>query len=859
MTSWWRERARREGPGVLVSLVLAGCVMKVAAAMAVMLATGGAGGGRGWIFGLLTCGFTATGLVIILRGPEDRRATSLGTFFVLVGCTYADPLLIVGAVRGLAARPALLCLAALQFSALQPYFFWRFVQDFPRRLGPYEPQRLTHVATKVSLGVGILLFAGNLLLFLLPAGSPWRSLLAALDRNVIGSLYWPLLVAFALPVLPYMIWKTRHASPDERRRARVLLLGIGVGIAPSVLLTLAELMSPRLRALDVTPTGRIIVGLLVYPSLIAIPVTTAYAIIVHRALEVHLIVRKAIQYALARSTLVLATATPFAALVALMYRNRHQSLVEVSAGRHGTILLALTAGGIAAVASRPRLLRGLDRRFFREQYDAHAILASLVERTHETTNPAHLAATIPVEIDRALHLEASSLLLLDRSVGALETPTRAVRPLVVESALARHIATQRELLDVDWSDRMSWIHALPESDRQWLLDANARLLVPIMTRGGALSAALALGEKRSNLPYSPEDRVLLRSVAQAVAPALENGRAPAHARPRRPEDNEAPAAECVECGKLDVADASRCTRCGAGLEASVLPPLLAGKYEPVERVGRGGMGVVYRARDLTLARDVALKTLPRTTPEGAARMRREARAMAAVSHVNLEAIHALESWRGTPILIVEFLRGGTLAERLRDGPLAITAALDMGVAMSGALMRLHRAGILHRDIKPSNIGFDDDGAPKLLDFGLAWMLDAASIHPAGSVAMGTMPRLDDSHSLGLTGAGDIVGTIPYLSPESLEGAPLTPAVDLWALSMVTYEAIAGRHPYGRGDAVSLMHRIASDSVPDLRDVDVSIPEPVASFLGGCLHRDASRRPASAHEWRRRAESLRSPR
>ena len=835
-------------------LVLLTCVVKAAASLGVMVGTSVAVPGRAWIYVLLSTGFTLAGLVIVLQGRHDRRATSLGAFFALIGSIYTDPVLLLGSRRMVDVGRGLDVLAAVQIAALMPYYFWRFVQDFPRRLGPYESLRFARVATGVALAVGLGLLASHLLLLELPVGLPLRDGLATVDRRELRSLYWPLLIGLTLPVLPYIAWKTRYASSDERRRARVLLMGILVGIVPSILLTIIEMLSPRVAAMNLTPTGRVVVGLLVYPPLLAIPITTAYAIVVHRALDVRLIVRKAIQYALARSSLVVLTATPFLALSSLVYRSRHLSLSAVTTGRQGGLLIALTAVGLSAVAFRPKLLRSLDRRFFREQYDAHAILASLVERAHVALDADELATSVPQEIERALHVESAALLVLDRAEGALRTPSRTVPPLLTESELARRLPVERDGMEIEWSRRGSWVHELPEADRHWLLDSSARLIVPILGRDRTLAGALLLGEKRSSLPFSREDRALLRSVAQAVAPAL--GREIDSASRLQPDADEAdrPAGECPACGRMEVGDTARCRRCDLALVPSALPVLLAGKFVPIERVGSGGMGVVYRATDLSLGRDVALKTLPQAAPAGAARMRREARAMAAVSHANLESIHSLESWRGTPILIVEFLEGGTLDVLLRQGSLEVSAALGIAVGMSDALGRLHRAGILHRDIKPSNIGFDGDGTVKLLDFGLAWMLEAASVHPTG-VAIDGPRGGSETGSLALTGGGEIVGTVPYLSPESLDGAPLSPAVDLWALSMVTYEAIAGRHPFAGANVQAMMFSICHADVPNIRELNARVEEPVASFLSDCLSRDLSRRPASAHEWRNRASRL----
>ena len=158
---------------------------------------------------------------------------------------------------------------------------------------------------------------------------------------------------------------------------------------------------------------------------------------------------------------------------------------------------------------------------------------------------------------------------------------------------------------------------------------------------------------------------------------------------------------------------------------ATVPHVLRGVFRFEKRIGAGGMGVVYRATDLNLKRDVAIKTLPRLTADHAVQLKREAQAMALLNHPNLAVIHGIESWRGTPFLVEEYLAGGTLADRLREGPMAVGEALEIGIGLAGVIGQLHASGIIHCDIKPSNIGFSQTGVMKLLDFGLAHLFREA--------------------------------------------------------------------------------------------------------------------------------------
>jgi serine/threonine protein kinase len=246
------------------------------------------------------------------------------------------------------------------------------------------------------------------------------------------------------------------------------------------------------------------------------------------------------------------------------------------------------------------------------------------------------------------------------------------------------------------------------------------------------------------------------------------------------------------------------------------------------------MGVVYLARDLRLDRPVALKTLPCLSARDVEGIRAEARAMAALDHPQVAVLYGLEDWRGTPVLVVEYLPGGTLATRLASGPLALADALSLGVSIAEALAALHGRGWLHRDVKPSNIGFGRGGGPKLLDFGLTrWMQSPAATtggSPAGSAEDST--------------AGLLAGTPLYLSPEAVDGDSPGEHDDVWALSVVLVEMITGVHPYRGATRDAIIERLRRRAPLDLR-VHGRMPSEVADVLTRALHPERRRRIARA--------------
>jgi hypothetical protein len=604
-----------------------------------------------------------------------------------------------------------------------------------------------------------------------PKGSPTP--LDLIDIFLIGNVVSLCYVPAALFVLGVQYRRLEDVS--ERRRLRILFAGLllsGVGFFAIVFLS--QFFLSRLNNA-------------VYTALFLLyfcgPVALAYAVLRHRVFDLGVILRRGLQYALARRLLVSAVPALAAVFLTDLLLHGDQPILAVFRAR-GWVYALLAALAVVAYAQRQKWLDALDLRFFREHYDARRLLREVVEEIHLAKTFEQEAPRVVTRIEAALHPEFAALLVREpreisyRTIAAAPAG-KSPPPLNKDSKLLALMRLLGKPLEVPQTES-GWLQQrLPHEETDFLRKARIDLLVPVATAEQGSEAILALGSKRSEEPYSGEDQDLLVTIAASLAVLLEKPTTVAALRTDLFE-------ECPQCGICYDSNLTRCTQEGARLVPVILPRLLEERYRLERRLGRGGMGTVYAASDLSLERRVAVKVIREDlvgSCEAAERFRQEARAAASFGHPNVVTVYDFGVAAGTrAFLVMEILKGLTLREKLqiqkRFSPAGMISILhEVGAALGAA----HSRHLVHRDIKPENIflaTIESGEVAKLLDFGLA-----------KSVSNTTAQQTVD------TAPGAVLGTLRYMSPEQRRGEAAHPAWDLWALAVVSYEMLTGSYPF----------------------------------------------------------------
>ena len=585
----------------------------------------------------------------------------------------------------------------------------------------------------------------------------------------------------------------RLRDPDSRRRIRWAGLGFVATLAVfflfAALKSLAYITgSPGVYQLmlAVNDLATAVIGL----SCVAL----AYAVARHRVLGIHVVIRRGVQYLLARNALRVIAILPAVILLFEAVRYPHRSLEDLLFREPWPFYAALTITGAISLRYRRQMHSWLDRKFFLTEFEQERALVALAERIKTAQSQAEVCLYAAREIDAALHPTEIHVLLRSRNDDRLRVAySRAIdkavrlRDWLNESGCG--LLRDDSVFSL-YEPALSAPDALPSE----------QLVVPLVGASQEGPGALVLGPKRSEQPYTSRDRGLLKSVATQIAlvgdvlrlkeRVGQELRVKVQVLGHLDDQLVQLLTECPACGFCYTTAQSTCPRDGTSLTLTLpVEKTIEGKYRLERRIGRGGMGVVYEALDHRLGRKVAVKVMIGDlfgNNEALARFEREARVAAFLTHPNVVTVHDFGRLAaGGAYLAMELVAGKSWRERLRAGlNLSLPQVSHWMKQLCSAVEAAHAKGIVHRDLKPENLMIADDdplGRVIVLDFGLAKLRSAVS---------GT--------EYGLTATGAVMGTRGYMAPEQRAGRNIDTRADVFALAVICAETLTGWRPPANG-------------------------------------------------------------
>ena len=803
-----------------------------------------AGGLYLWpIFQVCSLAFFICGAALGVLRPQDGQVRFVSVLLMSVGFTALQEAL--GAPRLFLVgweRYALLALAPvyLLFAPLTYHFFSRFPTW--RRPGP-----LWRSIQRVLYALLVLVFGPARVLSLMGyydvtegssaffAAHPWLFLTAArVDRAVYAYMGVCLMLALVIAA------RTYQHLPDRgsRRRSRWVMVSLITACGPVGITFAFETTAWVSRA----------TWELVYPltfiAMLTIPASIATAVWQEQLFDVRVVVRRGLQYLLARAALRTLLALPVALLVASIVSNPNRTVAEILTQGSGRVNLLLIGAIAATLQSRQRLQTSLDRRFFREAYEQEQVLAHLIDEVRQRDSLAEIARLVSERIDSVMHPTSLHVLYRaqersERFEGHSSSASLVTHELSQQHTLLRVIDAAKAIRDFpsDFKD------VLPDSERLWMETLGVRLIVPITDTRDRLVGMLLLGERMSDEPYSATDRRLLQAITAQIGLVYENQHLQERVRKdadvrrdvlaRLEEGNISLLKECPKCGDCYDSAVGRCERDGAELALTLpIERTLDGKYRLERALGRGGFGAVFEASDLRLQRLVAAKVMIGALfgdPVALRRFEREARAAARIDHRNITRVYDYGAvGSGGAFLIMELVAGRTWRQELgRSGVIAPARASDWFRQLLDGLQFAHQLGIVHRDLKPENVMIVDDEV-KIMDFGLAKVLNTGT-------------GVTES----MTVAGVAMGTLGYMAPEVLTAGAVDERADLFAVGVMIVETLVGARPFsGQTPQEILMalvqrdYHLPGDSA-EIRALDAVVQR--------CLDKDPRDRYGSAAE------------
>ena len=567
-----------------------------------------------------------------------------------------------------------------------PAFLWAFARECPRvhRRTWHDDLARRMVPTSVLIGSGLWL-ACAVTLGLAQAGYAAAPVALVFDGTLVT------LDLLALGAVILVALRARTASADEVRRVVVFSAGFLVYMGVAAAYNVAEAFAPGdwVSNYRWSPTVLLMEGLR-FPGLILL----WYAVLAARIPHLREAVRAGYRRLLLHPGLLVAVAAvPAGALAWLIGISSERAVGAVLTDPLAQALFAAVGILLLVIAARERLLIHLDAWILPETADQRQALADAAGALAQAGRITTVGEAVTRTVRRGCGSPATLLVADDAETpaGGFSAPQARVAPLSRQTAIVHLLETAGGPVRVEPAGRPSVFPLLPPEEAAWVAETGADVIVPVPGPGTDVLGVLVVGRRLDGRLVRSVDLPFLEALGAAAGLAL--ARLQLLDAPGAGAGEAPPAAECPVCRSVTETGEAPACACGAAYIATEVPKRLAGKFRLTRRLGVGGMGAVYLARDLRLERDVAIKILTARSHGRLRGLQPEAWAMATVTHPAVAQIHGVESWRGRPFLVVEFLAGGTLEDRLRDGPLAPAQAVSVVARLADALAALQREGL----------------------------------------------------------------------------------------------------------------------------------------------------------------------
>lgn len=642
----------------------------------------------------------------------------------------------------------------------------------------------------------------------------------------------------------------RVPDADGRRRIRWAAFGFVCASLSFALISISELLLSLSGRSDVIASEFWMRAreFSMLPVLVA-PFAFVYAVLKHRVLGVRVVVRRGVQYLLAKNVLRIVFCFPILLIVFSILAKPERTLRDLILNSSLAFYFLLAASAAVILRYRKEMSDRLDRKFFRTAYEQEAMLAALIEDVRRADNLDKMARLVARQIDLALHPEYLSIAWVE--AGTRELDFAFVSDFSGDVELASFLSGNAvDLLQSRRGQPSSSVqsHVTVDGHDPRSQRFDGMLIVPMISTEEHLIGLLALGPKKSEEPYSKRDRDLLQAIATQIAMVYQMDRLREqvdHEWKIRNEvlghlqrDRYHLVNECPECGSCYDSTYRKCELDNTDLTFTLpVRRVIDDKYRLDRRIGSGGMGAVYQAHDLRLNRSVAVKIMTGRLfgNQGAIRrFEREARASASLTHPNIVSIYDFGRLEGGgAYLVMSLLRGDSMRSELdRCGSVAPEVAAIWFDQMCDAMAAAHAVGIVHRDLKPENVFVTHEtNADRIaiLDFGLAKIRAEA-----------------EAAERSLTIPGSVVGTRAYMSPEQRRGAEVDARTDLFAIGVMAVEALSAQGAPDSGATEEWMLSV----LPKCSDPHhANALNNLAAVLSRCLAADLDRRYASVADLR----------